>query len=541
MPEPVSPNRKAVIVISSHVVRGTVGNRAIVFALERLGHPVWAVPTIVLPWHPGHGPATRIVPDADKFASMMDDLASAPWLEEVGAIITGYLGDAEQAGAAARLITAVRARNPEALYLCDPVIGDAGGLYVPAATAEAIRDRLVPLADIATPNQFELQWLTGIETASRDGMVQAAGALPPATVVVTSAPGTTPEHIGNLLVAEGRATLFEHERHARPPHGAGDLTSALVAAGMLEGRRTEEAVERATRRVYSVLRAAIARGGDELSLAADAALLETPDAYVDVRVIEAPGDVVIAGVDGCKAGWVAVVGATPAAARVEILPTFGELIGSLPPDAIIAVDMPIGLPNQISKGGRGPERLVRPLLGGRQTSVFSIPSRAAVYAERGPLANADDLRDAHSRASDIARQTSDPPKSISIQAFCLFPKIREIDMHLIERPELRSRVIESHPELAFWRLNGEQAMTLPKKIKGKVNPPGMDERKALLASHGIPRALLDAKAPKGAGADDVLDAAAMFLIAQRHAQGLARAFPDPPLGDAHGIPIAIWA
>lgn len=285
----MSPRRKAVIVISSHVVRGTVGNRAIVFALERLGHPVWAVPTIVLPWHPGHGPATRIVPDADKFASMMDDLAGAPWLGEVGAIITGYLGDADQADAAAGLVEAVRARSPEALYLCDPVIGDAGGLYVPAGTAEAIRDRLVPLADIATPNQFELQWLTGIETASRDGMLEAAATMAPATVVATSAPGTTADRIGNLLVAEGRASLFEHQRHARPPHGAGDLTSALVTAGMLEGRRTEEAVERATCRVYSVLRAAVARGADELSLATDAALLETPDAPVDVRVIEAPG------------------------------------------------------------------------------------------------------------------------------------------------------------------------------------------------------------------------------------------------------------
>lgn len=292
MPGPDPSRRKAVIVISSHVVRGTVGNRAIVFALERLGHPVWAVPTIVLSWHPGHGPATRSVPDADKFAAMMDDLAGAPWLDEVGAIITGYLGHADQAAAAARLIEAVRTRNPAALYLCDPVIGDAGGLYVPSATAEAIRDRLVPLADIATPNQFELEWLTGIETASRDGMLKAAAVLPPATVVATSAPGTSAGRIGNLLVTDDRATLFEHDRHARPPHGAGDLTSALVTTGMLEGRPAEEAVERATRRVYSVLRAAVAGGADELSLATDAALLETPDAPVDVKVIEPQGSAV---------------------------------------------------------------------------------------------------------------------------------------------------------------------------------------------------------------------------------------------------------
>lgn len=249
----------------------------------------------------------------------------------------------------------------------------------------------------------------------------------------------------------------------------------------------------------------------------------------------------IAGVDGCRAGWIAVVGRTQAEARVEIHASFGQLVDALPPDADIAVDMPIGLPERIGKDGRCPESLIRPLLGPRQSSVFSIPSRAAIHAERGPFANAHELRDAHSRASVVARQTSDPPKSISIQAFCLFPKIREIDALLIERPELRPRVIESHPELAFWRLNGERAMALPKKIKGRVNTAGMEERKALLARHGMPRSLLDGSPPNGAGADDLLDAAAMFLIAQRHAQGLARPFPDPPHADAHGIPIAIWA
>ena len=117
----------AVIVISSHVVRGTVGNRAAVFALESLGFPVWAVPTVTLPWHPGHGRATRIVPDSAGFAAMMDDLSKAPWLPEVGAILTGYLGDATQAAAIAKLVQAVKKHNPKATYLCDPVIGDEIG------------------------------------------------------------------------------------------------------------------------------------------------------------------------------------------------------------------------------------------------------------------------------------------------------------------------------------------------------------------------------------------------------------------------------
>ena len=109
---------RAVIVVSSHVARGSVGNRAAVFALETLGHPVWAVPTVLLPWHPGHGPATRIVPDADQFSAFMKDLERAPWLGEVAGVLSGYLGDARQAVDVAALVHRVKARNPQRdLYL----------------------------------------------------------------------------------------------------------------------------------------------------------------------------------------------------------------------------------------------------------------------------------------------------------------------------------------------------------------------------------------------------------------------------------------
>ena len=127
---------RSVIVISSHVVRGAVGNRAAVFALETLGFPVWAVPTVILPWHPGHGRGTRIVPDADQFASLLGDLEKAPWLGEVAAVLSGYLGHASQVRPVASLVKAVRARNPKALYVCDPVMGDKGGLYVAQDIAE---------------------------------------------------------------------------------------------------------------------------------------------------------------------------------------------------------------------------------------------------------------------------------------------------------------------------------------------------------------------------------------------------------------------
>ena len=252
-------------------------------------------------------------------------------------------------------------------------------------------------------------------------------------------------------------------------------------------------------------------------------------------------DVDIAGVDGCKAGWIAVTKRRDEPISVRVCGTFGQVLAGLAEDAIVAIDMPIGLPAFTRHGGRGPEKLVRRFLGQRQSSVFSIPSRAAVYAADEPFTTLDRWYEAHRIASGVARETSDPPRGISIQAFGIFSKIRELDRLMRERPELRLRVVESHPEVAFWRLDGEQAMALPKKVKGRVNPAGMEERKALLSANGLERAFLDAPPPRGAGEDDFLDAAAMLLIAARHARGETRPFPDPPGFDEYGIPVAIRA
>jgi predicted RNase H-like nuclease len=101
-------------------------------------------------------------------------------------------------------------------------------------------------------------------------------------------------------------------------------------------------------------------------------------------------------------------------------------------------------------------------------------------------------------------------------------------------------VIESHPEVAFWQLNGKQAMALPKKVKGRVNPAGMAERRALLVAHGYEREFLE-NTPRGAGDDDFFDAAAVMLVALRHALGQAISFPNPPGQDDRGLPLAIWA
>jgi predicted RNase H-like nuclease len=250
----------------------------------------------------------------------------------------------------------------------------------------------------------------------------------------------------------------------------------------------------------------------------------------------------ICGVDGCRAGWVAVWRDHPdSTAQTAVFPGLRELADARCEDAIIVIDMPIGLPDYVSGGGRGPEQAVRPMLGNRQSSVFSVPSRSAVYAEPGPFNGQGDMIAAHKRASITALKTSAPARKISIQAFNLFPKIREIDALLRANPALIARIFESHPEFAFSVLNGGRAMQLPKKIKGKVHPAGMDERRSLLSRSGIAPAFLNQRPPKGAAADDFLDACAMLLIAGRILRGEAEPHPSPLRHDSYGIPVAIWA
>lgn len=273
----------AIIVISSHVVRGTVGNRAAVFALESLGFPVWAVPTVMLPWHPGHGRATRIVPDAAGFAAMMDDLCGAPWLSEVGAVLSGYLGDATQASSIAKLVGAVKKQNPKATYLCDPVIGDEGGLYVPDATAIAIRDQLLPLADIATPNRFELAWLTNTNLDDNQAIMRAADELAAPTVIATSAVPMMNGSTGNLLSCAQETVMAEHRLVDGPTNGLGDLTSALFLARRLMGDNNEKALRHTTAAVFETLARAAKRGSNELMLASDASALAHPMAMVQMR------------------------------------------------------------------------------------------------------------------------------------------------------------------------------------------------------------------------------------------------------------------
>lgn len=239
----------------------------------------------------------------------------------------------------------------------------------------------------------------------------------------------------------------------------------------------------------------------------------------------------VAGVDGCRAGWIAVIlrADDPQDHRITTASTLAGIVDAPEQPAVVAVDMPIGLPDRTQGSGRLPEQLIRPLLGGRQSSVFAIPSRRAVEA------------DDYGEACAIASATSDPPRKVSRQGFALFPKIREIDALLRARPCLVSRVYEVHPELAFWALNGSRALGQPKKAKGIPFGPGMALRRELLTRSGLlPEALIHAAPPRGAAQDDLLDALAGLTVALDIARGGGQSFPDPPGRDAYGLPVAIW-
>ncbi len=214
----------------------------------------------------------------------------------------------------------------------------------------------------------------------------------------------------------------------------------------------------------------------------------------------------IAGIDGCPGGWIVVVRERPGRpAKVERIDRIENLFERGAPPKVAAIDIPIGLPDRTGPKGRTPERLVRSYLGERQSSVFSIASRAAVYAGVDPaIPEADFLR---------------------------------------ARADLVPRFHECHPEVTFWAVNGERPLTEPKRVKGRLYAPGLDRRRRILAAEGFDEAIMSEELARAlkAGADDLIDACAACWTAARIAEGKAISFPDPPERDAFGLPIAIWA
>lgn len=278
------PETLTVLSIQSEVVRGHVGNGAARFALQRVGFDVWALPTVLLSNHPGHGTFRGETVAAARLAELIDGLVAPGWLSRCAGVISGYLGVADQARVVADAVRRVKAANPNALYLCDPVFGDDDGAYARAGVAEAMARDLLPLANILTPNRFELSSLTSRKIESAEDAVAAARSLGKAEVVATSVPFPG-GRIGTVAVTPREAWATAAARLEGAPNGSGDLFAALYLAQRLRSVAVKEALACASSSVDCVLRASVAARADEMTLVAQQADLADPAQWLEVVAI----------------------------------------------------------------------------------------------------------------------------------------------------------------------------------------------------------------------------------------------------------------
>jgi pyridoxine kinase len=254
-----------VLAVSSHVARGSVGLAATVAALQWLGHEVWAVPTVLLASRPGLGRlARRDLPPGD-LAAMLTALEADGCWRRLDAVLTGYFPSPAAVRAAAEALRHIRQAAPGIPVVVDPIVGDAGRLYVAEDTAAAIRDDLLPLATIATPNLFELAWLSGASVATVADAAAAARRLGPRTVLVTSA-AETRDRIATVLVTDTDVVERSSPRYDGIPNGAGDLLAGLLLGRLLNGGDLARAVDATLADLDRVL--AASAGREVLSLAA---------------------------------------------------------------------------------------------------------------------------------------------------------------------------------------------------------------------------------------------------------------------------------
>lgn len=262
----------AILSVQSWVASGHVGTAAALFPLQRLGFETWAVPTWVGSNHPGHPRWHGGALPAERVVGMLEALADRGLLARCRAVLTGYMGDAAIGAAVER--TVATARPAGAIYSCDPVIGDrAEGIYVAAGIPELFRDRLVPEADVVTPNQFELEWLLGRALPTLADVAAGAETLRRAgrggTVLVTSVEaGGDPGRQRMLAVGAGGAWIVEHPTVPVRVKGTGDLVAALFLAGMLRSGAPATALAYAASAIHGVLECTRRVGGDELALVA---------------------------------------------------------------------------------------------------------------------------------------------------------------------------------------------------------------------------------------------------------------------------------
>ncbi len=270
----MSEARRAILSIQSQVAYGHVGNSAAVLPLQRLGFDVFALNTVQLAHHPGHGAWRGHKLRPEQLDEILGGLEEHGVLGRCAAALSGYLGDSGMADVVARAVAAVRRARADAFYLCDPVIGDdAQGVFVSAGVPQAIRERLVPLADIVVPNRFELAQLTGRPLESLEEVRAAAAELRargPRLVVVTGL--NLPDRAGELAVLADSADEAWLVATPQLPlsigGGTGDAFSALFLGHYLSTGELRAGLERAVAAVFALVERTCAAGAEELELVA---------------------------------------------------------------------------------------------------------------------------------------------------------------------------------------------------------------------------------------------------------------------------------
>jgi pyridoxine kinase len=278
-----------VLSIQSSVAFGHVGNSAAVFPLQRLGHEVWPVHTVNFSNHTGYG-AWRgpLLPAAD-VREVITGVEERGALAEVDVVLSGYQGGEDIGEVILDAVARVKAANPEATYTCDPVMGNAkSGCFVHPSIPDLLRDRVVPQADLITPNQFELGYLTGTEPGSLESTldsVEKARAMGPSSVLVTSVerPDRAEGTIEMLAVTPEGAWIVQTPLLPMKANGSGDVTSALFTAHYRSTGDAADALARTASSVFGLLQNTFDSGRRELQLVQSQDLIADPPCQFEVR------------------------------------------------------------------------------------------------------------------------------------------------------------------------------------------------------------------------------------------------------------------
>lgn len=281
-----------ILSIQSSVAYGHVGNSAAVFPLQRLGHEVWPVFTVHFSNHTGYGAWRGPLLAPSDVASVIEGIEERGVLASCDAVLSGYQGSPEVAAVIVDAVAKVKAANPAATYTCDPVMGNAkSGCFVNPEIPPIIRSQVVPVADILTPNQFELGFITGRDALSEPAPIEAVleaadevRAMGPSTVLVTSVErlGAPADVIEMVAVTGDGAWIVQTPRLPMKANGSGDITAALFTAHLHTTGSPALALGRTVASVYDVLAATLASGERELRMIAAQDAIAVPDERFEV-------------------------------------------------------------------------------------------------------------------------------------------------------------------------------------------------------------------------------------------------------------------